>query len=291
MPKFTGQTDSPLQIKLKSEIVEARWGTSQVAQGGRVQIEVTTAFVADGATLKITLKDKEGAAVDTVVGKIYANLYRGFYVLSKPNKTGAMTFEAELPDHAAKGKAGWIKVLPPIKITELKLQDGEGKDLQEIAQEPILKMVGKVEGPPDGTHCDFVLFCRIKDQAPQPVFTGKGILTAGQVSCQWKRKSPQQEPRLQIQPDLDKLGEKYETPIYHFELSCLGASATSTETKYVSWVEIRFRDLRGKATLLLPDGRELVEQIPDDGILKLEKPLAGSITVKSIEPPADKTGK
>ncbi len=227
MPKFNGQTDSPLQIKLKSEIVEARWGTSQVAQGGRVQIEVTTGFVADGATVKIAIKDKEGAAVDAVTGKIYGNLYRGFYVLSKPNKTGAMTFEAELPDHAAKGKAGWIKVLPPIKITELKLQDGDGKDLLEIAQEPILKMLGKVEGPPDGTQCDFVLYCRIKDQAPQPVFTGKGILTSGQVSCQWKRKPPQQEQYSPTQAELDKFGENYQAPFYFFELCCLGVSGTS----------------------------------------------------------------
>ncbi len=284
MPKFNGKTDSPLQIKLKSAILEARWGEFEVAQGGRVQIEVVTAFVSDGSTVKFSLKDKEGAAIDTVTGKIYANLYRGYYTVTKPNKTGAMTFEAELPDHNAKGKSGFIKVSPPVKITELKILDGSGKELKEIAKEAILQMSAKVGGPPEGTVCDFVMYCTNGPMQPQPTFTGRAKIADGKAVCQWKRKAPQQEPHVHVQSDLNKYGEDYHTLTYHFEISCLGMTAASKPVDYVSWLEMHFGDLRGKVTLVLPDGSESSKDIPEDGVLKLEKPKAGGVMIKKIEP-------
>ena len=286
MAKFNGQTDSPLKIKLKSELLEARWGASEVAMGGRIPMEVSTAFVADGSAVKFEIKNKEGGIIDSVEGKIYANFYRGLFALTKANKTGGMFFEAELPDHSLKGKSGLVKVLPPIKITELKLQDDKGKDLEDISQESSLKMVSKVDGAPDASTCTFYLYLKVQDHPGLLVFKGKSKVTDGKAQCLWKLKPLDQEPTISGQKDLDKSAQKYIPPKYYFELHCLGASATSETTDYVSWSEIDFGAIRGKATILTPDGSEIIETIPKDGIIKLKKPKAGSFTVKNVEPEA-----
>jgi hypothetical protein len=284
MPKFNGETDKPLKVKLKSALLETVWGAPEAALGGRIPLEITTAFVADGSAVKVAVKDKEGGALETLEGKIYSNFFRTQFALSKPNKTGGMLFEAELPDHGLKGKSGLVQVLPPVKLSELKLKDGDGKDLKEIAAEPVLELSGKAEGAPDGTSCSFRLLCRVKGQAAQPVFTGAATIAGGKASCLWKRQAPRHEEHIHVHGDLEKHGEEYAPPMYWFELHCSGVMAASAEIPYVSWSEVDFGALRGKVTFAMPDGSEVVKDIPEDGIVKLEKPKAGSFTISKIEP-------
>lgn len=282
MPKMNGQTDQVLKVKLNSQILGAAWGLAEVAAGGVIPIEVATHFVADGSDIQVTVKDLEGKTVESLKGKVYSNLFRIPFAVSKPNKTGGMTFEAELPAHSLKATSPRIKVLPPVKIGGLKMLDGKGAELKKLVRAERIELTGKIEGPPDGTPCFFALY--VDEGRPEPILlrSAQGKIEGGKASYLCDFAPPSWEPRHLVQRDVAKEGGKYEPVKYLFDLGCLGVVARSAPVEYVSWVEIDFGPIRGKAVLILPDGSELTKEIPGDGILKVASPGAGRILLKDI---------
>lgn len=282
MPSHQGQTDKTLKIKLPSAILEARWGLAEVAAGGTVPVEVSTYFVADGSQIKATLKDLQGEVIETVSGKVYSNLFRAPYKVSKPNKTGGMLFEAELPAHSLKRMSAKIRVGPPVKITELKILDEKGSELKEIAKSGRIQLTGKIEGPPAGTPCHFTLYLDSGKPEAALVQSIPAKIEGGKATCTLDFASPSWEPKHLVQRDLDRDGGSYAPLQYFFELGCLGVHAKSPLLEYVSWVELDFGPIKGKAVLIMPDGTEETKDIPADGILKVASPGAGRILLKDI---------
>ncbi len=128
MPDFQGKTDEILVVKLTSYILTAFWGASQVSLGGKIPLEVKTAYVADGSDIQLTVKDIEGGTLDSIKGKIFSNTFRTQYALNKPNKTGGMWFEVDMPKHNLKGRGTKVQVFPPVKVDNLNWMDAEGKN-------------------------------------------------------------------------------------------------------------------------------------------------------------------
>lgn len=282
MPEMNGQTDQVLKVKLKSQILGASWGLAEIAAGGTVPIEVATLYVGEGSDIQITLKDLEGNALDTLKGKVYSNLFRAPYKAAKPNKTGGMIFETELPAHGLKRASAKLKVGPPVKFSELKILDGNGTELKEIAKPARLKLSGKIEGPPTDTPCHFTLYLDTGRPEPALVKSVPSRVEGGKAECTLEFVPPAWEPKHLVQRDLDKDGGSYAPLRYFFELGCLGARAESPRLEYVSWVELDFGPIQGKAVLIMPDGSEKTQSIPADGILKVASPGAGRILLKDI---------
>jgi hypothetical protein len=282
MPELTGQTDKVLKVQMKSLLLSARWGLAEVAAGGSIPAEVTTAYVSDGSDISLAVKDLEGNTVDTLKGKIYSNLYRAAYRVSKPNKTGGMYFEAELSAHSLKAVSPRVKVGPPVKITALKLLDDKGKELKEISQPSSLEMTAKVEGPSPGTPCNIVLYLDKGRKQKSIVHSAMTEVRDGKASCIWNFEPPEKESEHLVQQDLDKDGEKYAPMNYLFEVECLGVKALSEPVKYVSWVDLDFGGIRGKVVLVMPDGSEETKDIPGDGVLQVAAPGAGRIFLKDV---------
>jgi hypothetical protein len=281
MGEHSGQTGKPLQIKLTSSIVSARWGLAQVANGGTIPIEVVTVYVADGSDITIVLKDMDGKTIEKLKGKVFTNLYRANYGLTKPNKTGGMAFEAELPAHKLKKAVGKVPVPYPVKITELKMVDSKGKEIKELGREEKVEIKAKIDGPPPETACVISIGFQTGPTTTVNLYSAPVKLKSGKVSCAWNRAAVD-EKAIRIQSELDKTGEKYFAPRYTFEVNCLGAIA-SAFVEYHSWAEFDFGKMRGQAIFKLPDGKEKTESIPGNGIVKLEKPKAGRIIIKELQ--------
>jgi hypothetical protein len=281
MGEHSGQTGKPLQIKLTSAIVSAQWGLAQVANGGTIPIEVVTAYVADGSDITIALKDMEGKTIEKLKGKVFTNLYRVNYTLTKPNKTGGMVFEAELPAHKLKKAVGKVAVPYPVKITEIKMVDSKGKEIKEIGREEKVEIKAKIDGPPPETPCVISIGFQSGPTTTASLYSTPTKLKSGKIACTWNR-SAIDEKTIKIQSELDKTGEKYFVPRYTIEVNCLGTTA-SAFVEYHSWAEFDFGKMRGKAVFKLPDGSEKTESIPSSGIVKLEKPKAGRIVIKELQ--------
>lgn len=288
MPKFDGQTDKVLTIKLKSGLEYARWGLVAVAAGGEIPMEVMTQFVADGSDIKLTVKDMEGKVIDSLSGKVYNNYHRTLYSVTKPNKTGGMLFEAELSAHGLKGISPRIKVLPPVQITDLKWADEKGAAIKELTEGLNVELSAKIKGPIDGTEAYISINCKKSETNESIVATLPTKIKVGKVSVKWKVKLPGGPEDLAIKKELDKLGLKYYQPIFQFEAGCFGASALSAEQKLITWIEFTFgpppkADMKRTAFFEMPDGTEKKESVPDDGVVKVAITMPGTIVYKKIE--------
>ncbi|MEO6098026.1 MAG: hypothetical protein ABIW76_21130 [Fibrobacteria bacterium] len=290
MPEFKGQTDKLLKVQLKSALVSARWGLPAVALGGRIPIEVETRFVADGSDIKITIKDAQGAEVETLNGKVYGNRHRTIFALLKPNKTGGMYFEAEMSAHGLKGVGPKLRVLPPVLITDLKWADEKGSSVTEVADGQKVELSAKMKGPVDGTEAYIAVRCRKGEHQELCVASFPVKVKDGKLSLKWTVKLPGGPGDVAVHVELARLGLEYFQPVFLFEGGCFGVSADSPEVRLESWIEYDFKGRKGKATLILPDGAEETKDVPENGILRIEKPKVGRVRLKDFVP-VDKDGK
>lgn len=287
MPKFNGKTDEVLKVQLKSALLSASWGLAAVSMGGRIPIEVETQFVADGSEIKVTIKDAEGGVVETLSGKTYSNYYRAIFPLTKPNKTGGMFFEVELSAHGLKAVGPKLRVLPPVQITELKWADDKGGALKEITDGQIAELSAKVTGPLDGTDAYIAIKCKKEADRETDVGNYPVKIKDGKVRVRCAVKIPGGPQDIAIQMELEKLGLKYFQPLFTFEVGCLGVTTKSPEVKSIAWVEFTFgppveAGAKRSVILLMPDGEEKKETIPEDGVVQVKSLSPGNILVKEV---------
>ncbi len=225
MTKHQGQTDKLLKIQLKSLLQTARWGAPNVASGGRIPIEVGTAFVADGSAVKIAVKDAEGVAIETVKGKVWSNQFRVLYVVSKPNKTGGMFFEAELPAHGLKALSGRVQVFPPTPITDLKWIDSEGKAPKEIHPKEQYTLHARIQAIPAFKEASITVYAK-EGKADPILITGlSGEIKDGVVEVIWECPARLKDPHA-------GKPHSHEPPDLSFEIAYLGTKAVSPKVPF-----------------------------------------------------------
>lgn len=220
MTKHQGQTDKLLKIQLKSVLQTARWGDSRVATGGRIAIEVTTAFVADGSSLTIAIKDSEGNAIDSLKGKVWSNHFRTVYAVAKANKTGGMFFEAELPTHGLKGASGKAYVLPPTPITDLKWLDSEGKTPKEIHPKEKYVLHAQIKFIPAYAEASVMVYAREGKGDPALISGLSGVIKDGILEVTWECPARIKDPHA-------GKPHSHEPPDLYFEVEYLGTRAQS----------------------------------------------------------------
>lgn len=286
--KFQGETDKVLKIKLPSAIVKAGWGENEIAVGGRVMLEVQTAWVSDGSDITIQVKDAEGNSIETLKGKIYYNFFRTQYLVAKPNKTGGMFFEAEMNDHGLKAVSHKMKVWPVVQITELKWLDEKGATLNEVSEEQLVELTAKITGPTNGTKGYISIYCKKNEENDSAIATLPVQVEAGKLRVKWKVHLPEGPAGIAINSDLKKEGKNYFQPLFSFESSCLGITAKSIEVKLLSWIEYKFgpppsAGVKRTAVFELPDGTTKKEPVPENGMIKFAITLPGTVVYKTME--------
>ncbi len=282
MPVFHGKTNETLIVKLQSLIMSASWGADKVSLGGRVSLEVRTVYVSEGSALTIIVKNLEGKTIETIQGKIFSNTFRTQYKVSSPDCQGGIRFYIEMNAHSLKGNGPILKVLPPIQIRDFVWKNGDGVIITSIEQEERLYMEASIRGPMDGTPSSISLF--YKDGPKETVvFNHKTEINGGKVSVTWMLKPHSNEAEKETQRDLNLYGGDYEEPSYQFEVECLGTRARSPEITYASWIEFDMGSIRGKVEMEMPDGSRVLHDIPDTGVLRIEKPKVGSISIVDVQ--------
>lgn len=237
MPKFNGETDKVLKVKLKSALLGARWADDHVSQAGVISLEVQTHFVADGSKVKVTVKDADGKAIETLNGTIGANCYRVRYGVTKPNKTGGMFFEAELPDHGLKGVSGKVAVLPPSKVSEPKwLDEDKKKEPEDLHPGQRYLLSAKVEAIPGKDDAVIqVDFLPTPDADPVSYRSLDAKVKAGKVEALWEIPADFRRPRNPSlgAEDTTPPPAGDEDPGFKFTVNYVGHSAASAVLPYI----------------------------------------------------------
>ena len=172
-PKYSGQTDSTLEITLDPYLLTVSLLSAKVASNGVVPVEVQTLNIADGAAIEVKFLDGKGGAVGSVKGKVYSGIFRAKYALEKDNATGLMLPIANLSDYGLQLAGPAIQVLPPVKIEHLKWMDEKGeKELEAVTRGQKVTLTADVTLGPREEQIDLAI-CAVPDTtSSQPSDSG-----------------------------------------------------------------------------------------------------------------------
>lgn len=137
MPEHKGKTDQLSQIELPSVINHVLWGSSQAPAGSKVGLNVFTHYVGNGSDLEIEFKDNAGKSHGKFKDKIQGNHFWASIKVPE-NARDALYATVKLPKHGLEKKSGPLIVLPPMQITNAKL------DKQEARRGDTLKLAGDI---------------------------------------------------------------------------------------------------------------------------------------------------
>lgn len=289
MPSFQGYTDKVLKITLPSSIQVVRWGMSELAINGTGSLDVVTQWVADGSEIKVTLKDLTGAALQTLKGKVYSNLFRCRFNIEKPNETGGMTFEAELPAHHIKASSPPLRILPPVQFKSLLWKDGEtGAALQEVGDEHLVACEAQVRGVGEGAEVRIEVVLQDKPHREMVVLSTQGKVESGKIRMLCKPHFPVDLRDSLLPEESNPHGQDYFHPVYFFNLECRGVSAKSGLLKRLRTLILQFETEMGnskglagkKITVIKPDGTREAFAIPETGRLEIPKILPGQYFIE-----------
>ena len=75
---YTKSTDSEHEVKLDSKLISATWMCGSAVAGGRAAFQIQTAFVGEGAPIKVKGKSEEGERLGKITGEVRGNRFSGF---------------------------------------------------------------------------------------------------------------------------------------------------------------------------------------------------------------------
>ena len=172
-PKYSGQTDSTLEITLDPFLLTVSLLLAKVSSNGVVPVEVQTLNIADGAAIEVKFLDGNGGAVGSVKGKVYSGIFRAKYALEKDNATGLMLPIANLSDYGLQLAGPAIQVLPPVKIENLKWMDEEGKtELESVTSGQKVTLTADVTMGPREEQIDLSIRAVPDTASSQPSDSG-----------------------------------------------------------------------------------------------------------------------
>jgi len=145
MTEYTKPTDEVHVINLPSKITHAIWRTKAACVEDKAVFEVWTHFVGNGSDIQIKVEDKRGKKIEKIKGKVYGDYFAGSILVPKKAKE-ELSFTAKLPKHGLEMKSDTLKVIPPIKVTNMKW----GR--KEARREDVVKLSADIEGVPDETE-------------------------------------------------------------------------------------------------------------------------------------------
>ncbi len=239
MPTYKGKTDEILEIELPSAIVAARWGNNAVVGDGHIALEVMTVYVADGASLKITVRDKDGAPLDTLKGKIFSNLFRTQYQPSKENTTGAMFFEAELPNHGLKSSSPLTAALPPARLRNLQWLDEENREASELQRGRRYTLRADVDKSGD-FQTVFAIVYQVEEGKPNRRWREfSGTIVQNKVEIVWEVPLSEEKPSITVEANAEEAPEtNTESLETFFQLDYVGSSANSAQIPVVASLQM-----------------------------------------------------
>lgn len=273
--EFKKKADDEHKEKLESRIISADLGQTHVVQGALALVHVTTAFVGNGAPIKITFKTKDGDPYGSWEDKIYGNDYIEEIQLQDAIPVGSrLYYEVECPDSGAKGESAAVPVLAPPKVSNLKW------DRNDARRGDIVTLSADVKECPVETPVLIEIYEYDEDGAHDLITMLPGKVVDKKVEVLWEYEYHEDTDEIPVKGDLDPYGNDYRHPEYFFVLDIHGFRAGEEQESGI----LRFRDYiqvqlpeEAKASgdtytlkVILPDGEERTAEFDEDGIATVD---------------------
>ena len=144
----SGSTDRTLEVRLEPFLLRVGTLAPQVSVGGFLGVEALVLNVADGARVELEFWNGNGGTEGKTSGEIRSGIFRTRWQVASSNSTGLLVPVVRLPDYGLELAGPAAKLLPPVKIENLRFQDETGKDLDTVVRGDRIYLVADVRlGP------------------------------------------------------------------------------------------------------------------------------------------------
>lgn len=271
--KFTKSTDSEHEIELDSYLIFASWRSNRAITGQNAVVEVSTAFVGNGAKIKIKVMNESGKKLSKIKDVIKNNSYVGEIEIPEDVEIDEkIYFEVELPDNNLKGESEKIQVFPPVNVFNMKWS------AKEARRGDTLTLSAETNGVRDHTDVVVTIYEYDRDSAHDRIVELPATIKGNKMEIQWEYEYHEDTDEIPSKEELDKYGGAYNPPEYFFTVKVgeveFGKEQESKLLEFKDWIEIELKDPEGKPcadeeyVLYLPDGKERRGKLNSDGVAK-----------------------
>ncbi|MCX6827647.1 MAG: hypothetical protein NTV06_10355, partial [candidate division Zixibacteria bacterium] len=205
--KFTKATDTQHQIKLESSLISAMWRTGAAIAGEKVSFEVLTAFVGNGADIKITGKSDKGKKLGKIKGEIKNNKYIGELEIPADTQLGDFVyFEVDLPQNGLNGQSNKIQVYPPIEITNMKWS------AKEAREGDLLTLSADIKGAEEGTDLMVLIYEYDKDAIHDRIAQLPTTVKSKKMEISWEYQYIDRTGDIPTDGEMKKYNKNYAHP-------------------------------------------------------------------------------
>lgn len=249
--QFSKSADSEQEIKLDSIMISAVWLCGRAMAGRSAPLEVQTAFVGQGAPIRIEAKNSRGDRLGRIEGSVRNNRFRGFMPIPEEARVGDKAhFEVELPDNSISGESNKIPVYPPVEVFNLSWSKNEAR------RGDILTLSADINGLRDHDEVKVIIYEYDSDGAHDQIVELPATVRSNRIELRWEYEYHEDTDGILTQEELDEYGGSYNPPEYFFTVKVegteYGAEQDSGLLTFKDWIEISLEDGEGRP---LPDKR------------------------------------
>jgi len=280
--KFTKGTDEEHKVELDSYFISAAWSSGGAFTGQRARFEVRTAFVGNGAPIRIVGRSEQGEKLGKISDVIRNNKYVGEFEMPEDIELDdRIYFEVELPKNGLSGESNSIPVFPTPKLKNMKWSATEAR------RGDVVTLSAEVRNVRDETEVKLVIYEYDQDGAHDRITELPGTVKGGKISVDWEYEYHEDTDEIPTDEELKKYGRSYNPPEYFFTIKIgdleLGKEQESGLLKFKDWIELELKDESGNPiinedyVLHLPDGQETLD---GGGFAKEEDVPPGKVDIE-----------
>jgi len=283
MAEYTKPTDEVHVITIESKITHAIWRTRVACVKEKAVFEVWTHFVGNGSEIQIKVEDKRGKKIEKLKGKVYGDYFAGSILVSKKAKE-ELSFTAKLPKHGLEMKSDTLRVIPAIKVTNMKWGQKEAR------REDVVKLSADIEGVPDETEVMIHIYEYDQDGAHDFITKFPCRVKNKKIEADWEYEYHEDTDAISTDEEMKEYGKSYNPPEYFWVVDVagkrFGEEQESGLLEFKDWIEIDLRDINGQIvpnedyTIHLPDGKKRDGTLDSNGYARVEDIPPGKFTVE-----------
>lgn len=281
--EFTKAADTEHEVTLDSYLISSSWKSACAYAGQKISFEVRTAFVGNGAKIKVEGKSVNGKKLGKITDVIYSNIFhRKFEVPDNIELDDEIYFKVDFPDNSIDGESNKIPVLPTPKIKKI------GWSASEARRGDILTLSAELENVQENTEVKLVIYEHDSDKAHDKIIEIPAVIKSSKIDVKWEYEYHEDTNEIPTKDDMQKYGGNYNPPEYFFTIKFgeleLGQSQESKLLKFKDWIEIEFIGednaplANADYTITFADGSTKSGQLDDKGCAKIEDAPPGSYT-------------
>lgn len=279
--KFNKSTDQEHEVTLNSSLVYAVWKQGAAIAGQAARFSVGTAFVGNGAKIKVKGKSENGENLGKISDTISNNVYDGELDIPEDAEIDdQIYFEVSLPDNGLDGESDRIPVIPPPDISNMKWSKNEAR------RGDIVKLSADAKNVRPHTEVTLVVYEYDRDGANDRITELPAEVIDEKIEVEWEYEYHEDTDEIPTEEEMQKYGRNYIPPEYFFTIKLneveYGRQQESGLLIFKDWVEIKLLNYTGNESYILhlPDGTEKRGSFDSNGIAREEDVPPGRCTIE-----------